>query len=68
MTTTEDFTALPEGTNVAMAGTVVRCPACGRNGILEPAAERPSSCVHAAQSTMLGDGMLTEPTDCCEIR
>jgi hypothetical protein len=56
----EDFTQLPEG-------SVVRCPKCGRNGVLKNPYAGQSSCIHAEEYTVLSDGMLTEPTDCCEL-
>ena len=63
---TEDYTLLALGF-IAMEGIVVRCSRCGRNGILEQVAGRPSSCIHISESTLLSDGLLVEPTDCCEI-
>jgi hypothetical protein len=63
---TEDFTLLALGFS-AMEGIVVRCSRCGRNGILEQPAGRPSSCVHVCESTVLSDGLLVEPTDCCAL-
>ncbi|HTO88337.1 MAG TPA: hypothetical protein VMR54_12520 [Thermoanaerobaculia bacterium] len=67
MMTIEDFTQLPEGSVVLLEGTVVRCPRCGRNGVLKNPYDGRSSCIHAEESTILGDGMLTEPTDSCEL-
>jgi len=67
MMTVEIFTALPEGRTVPDEGTVVRCPRCGRNGILQEHALCGPRCLHAETTTVLGDGMLVEPTDCCEL-
>jgi len=63
---TEDFTILAVG-SIAMDGIVVRCSRCGRNGILEQPAGRPSSCIHVSESTVLSDGLLVEPTDSCDV-
>lgn len=67
MMTIEDFTQLPEGYVVLLEGPVVRCPRCGRNGVLKNPYDGRSSCIHAEEYTVLGDGMLSEPTDCCEL-
>jgi len=64
MMTAEDFTLLPEGRGRTAELMVVSCPCCGRHGVLEPEALR-MLCVHAETTTVLGDGMLVEPTDCC---
>jgi hypothetical protein len=66
MITSEDFTLLAEGAHVPAEGTVVRCPVCGRNGVLEnePCGR---SCVHAERTTVLADGMLVELTDSCAL-
>ena len=63
---TEDFTRLSEG-SMALDGAVGRCGRCGRNGVVQQAPGAPASCVHVAESTLLCDGMLVEPTDCCEL-
>jgi hypothetical protein len=67
MMSIEDFTQLPEGSVVFLEGTVSRCPRCGRNGILKALDDTAPCCIHAEESTLLCDGMLTEPTDCCEL-
>ncbi len=67
MMTLEDFTSLPEGRSVPDEGTVVRCPRCGRNGVLQSADLCGPRCLHLETTTVLGDGMLVEPTDCCEL-
>jgi hypothetical protein len=66
MITAEDFTLLPEGRAGTAELTVVACPCCGRHGVLEPEA-RGVLCVHAETTTVLADGMLVEPTDCCVL-
>ena len=68
MITIEDFTKLPEGSVVLLEGTVVRCPRCGRNGVFKSPRDATPFCIHAEESTILCDGMLTEPTDCCDLR
>ena len=68
MMTIEIFTALPEGRTVpgrghgrplpAAAGATASCRSrrlCGPR------------CLHAETTTVLGDGMLIEPTDCCTL-
>ena len=65
MITSDDFTSLAEGAG-AHGGTVICCPVCGRNGVLEHDACGPR-CVHAEKVTVLGDGMLVEFTDSCEL-
>ena len=40
MRTVEVFTALPEGRTIPDEGTIVRCPSCGRDGLLQ---ESPSA-------------------------
>jgi hypothetical protein len=67
MITIEDFTKLPEGSVVLLEGTVVRCPRCGRNGVLKNPRDGTPCCIHAEESTLLCDGMLTQPTDSCEL-
>ena len=66
MITSADFTGLTEGAQVPTEGTVISCPVCGRNGVLEHDACGPR-CVHAEKVTVLGDGMLVEFTDSCEL-
>ncbi len=61
----EDFTALPRGFEVFLAGRVDRCPCCGRNGIESRLdCDRPSF-VHAQETDLHGDGMRTDPVDRC---
>ena len=67
MITIEDFTRLPEGTVATLEGIVVRCPACGRNGIVQRPENEAPRCLHAEASEMLCDGMRTDPTDCCRL-
>jgi len=67
MITIDDFTRMPEGTIATPGGRVVRCPACGRNGVLEHPGNDAPRCVHVEESEILCDGMRTDPTDCCEL-
>jgi hypothetical protein len=66
--TTENFTTLPEGLEVPLEGFVVRCPICGRNGVLERPQESRPFCLHEQECTLLCDGMRIEPTDRCELQ
>ena len=66
----QDFTKLSEGITVPSEGRVGRCPKCGRNGI----ERRPGgptepivTFLHVQASRLFGDGMLTEPEDCCSF-
>ena len=65
--TTENFTTLPEGRLVPLEGLIVRCPRCGRNGVLERPQEATPFCLHAQDTELCSDGMLCEPTDLCEL-
>jgi len=67
MVTIEDFTQLREGTVVLLEGIISRCPRCGRNGVLKFPEDGKACCIHAEESTILCDGMLTQPTDTCEL-
>jgi hypothetical protein len=66
MITARDFTLLPEGPSLSCGGPVVTCPCCARHGVLETEAQR-TLCVHSETTTVLADGMLVEPTDCCVL-
>lgn len=66
MLTIEDFTAMPEGQIVPLAGPVRRCPRCDRNGVeTEESLLGSSTFVHVQTCEVMGDGMLIEPLDCC---
>lgn len=65
--TVEDFTSLPEGFSVVLEGRVAVCPRCRRNGVEEHRPDGTAYFVHVQTSEVLGDGMLTEPHDCCEL-
>jgi len=65
--TMENFTALPEGFEVPLEGPVVRCPVCGRNGVLERPQEAMPFCLHAQECTLFSDGLRIEPTDSCPL-
>jgi len=64
MTTLEDFTSLPRGCEVLLAGRIETCPLCGRNGI--ESRETGRECfVHSQATDVHGDGMRVEPVDRC---
>ena len=64
MITMEDFTSMPAGCEVSMAGRVAACPRCGRNGI--ESRECDLECfVHTQETDVHGDGMRIEPVDRC---
>ena len=65
----QDFTKLSEGVTVPSEGRVSRCPKCGRNGIeRRPGPMQPLlTFLHVQASRLFGDGMLTEPEDCCSF-
>lgn len=65
----QDFTKLSEGVTVPSEGRVSRCPKCGRNGIQRrPGLADPVvTFLHVQASRLFGDGMLTEPADCCSL-
>lgn len=65
----QDFTKLSEGMTVPSEGRVSRCPKCGRNGIeRRPGLADPIvTFLHVQASRLFGDGMLTEPEDCCAL-
>jgi len=67
MLTTQDFTELPEGLVIPLEGAVERCPRCGRNGIEEGQSAGASFFVHVQTCEVMGDGMLTQPSDCCML-
>lgn len=66
MITLQDFTAFSRGSVVPLEGRVDRCPKCGRNGV-EHSEPEVLFFVHALETELLGDGMLTEPRDCCRL-
>ena len=66
MITLEDFTVLSRGSEVPLEGRVGVCPKCGRNGV-EHSEPEALFFVHAQETELLGDGMLTEPRDCCRL-
>lgn len=71
MVSIEDFTRLPRGSKVPSVGRVGRCPRCGRNGIPQKKGITqggPSIVyLHLQISEVLGDGMRTDPRDCCAV-
>jgi hypothetical protein len=62
----EDFTKLSRGSEVPLEGRVDVCPKCGRNGVAHSEPEV-LFFVHAQETELLADGMLTEPRDCCRL-
>lgn len=71
MVSIEDFTRLARGSKVASEGRIGRCPKCGRNGIPQKRGatlNRPGIVfLHLQISEVMGDGMRTEPRDCCAL-
>ena len=68
MTSIEDFTALSLGAEVALEGRIARCTRCGRNGIEQGRGDGADVyMIHVQVSRVLGDGMLTEPSDFCVV-
>lgn len=67
MITIEDFTIMAIGFVEPLEGEISRCPVCGRNGIVKRTETEEPRCIHAESSEVLGDGMRTEPTDCCRL-
>ena len=68
MTSVEDFTGMRSGDEVALEGRVGRCERCGRTGIEHAVGDTgPAYVIHVQVTRILGDGMLTEPSDYCVI-
>ena len=67
MLVVEDFTRFLVGMTVALEGSVTRCPRCGRNGIAQSSPDGDSTFLHVQTSLILGDGMRTDPQDCCVV-
>jgi hypothetical protein len=68
MTSVEDFTGMRSGEEVALEGRVGRCGRCGRTGIEHAIGDgSPAYVIHVQITRVLGDGMLTEPSDYCVI-
>jgi hypothetical protein len=67
MLTTEDFTKMPEGLLVPLAGRVSRCPLCSRNGIESRPQSGTPTFLHVQTSDVMCDGMRVEPQDCCVL-
>jgi hypothetical protein len=65
MVVIEDFTKLSEGVRIPSEGHVSRCPQCGRNGLKRVRRDGTARFVHVQTSQIFGDGMRTEPSDCC---
>jgi hypothetical protein len=63
----EDFTQVSAGRDIPAEGHVERCPRCGRSGVEEHSQERMLLFVHTQISEVLGDGMRTDPQDCCAL-
>ena len=67
MVVLEDFTRESAGRDIPTEGHVECCPRCGRPGVEQPSGEGAPIFVHAQTSEILGDGMRTEPQDCCSM-
>jgi hypothetical protein len=63
----EDFTGVGVGRDIPVEGHIRRCPLCGRSAVEQPSKDGTPLFVHAQISQVLGDGMLTEPRDCCAL-
>jgi hypothetical protein len=66
MVVLEDFTRTQAGADIPAEGPASCCPSCGRAGI-EQSSEKGPIFVHSQLSEILGDGMRTEPQDCCTL-
>ena len=66
MLSVEDFTRLPIGADAPVEGRVERCPKCGRNGVAVLNNDG-AFYLHVQTSEVIGDGMFTEPRDCCRL-
>jgi hypothetical protein len=64
---TEDFTKLLFGTLASDSRTIIRCPRCGRPGVLESHADGARRCIHVEVSTIDEEGTVVQPTDLCEL-
>jgi hypothetical protein len=67
MIVVEDFTKLSVGVRVPTDGRVTRCPRCSRNGVRRKRLDGTIRYVHVQTSEILGDGLRTEPSDCCTL-
>lgn len=68
MVVIQDFTKLAEGVTVPSEGKVALCPRCGRTGVeRRRKSEDVILFLHVQTSRLFGDGMLTEPQDCCSV-
>ncbi|HEX7254144.1 MAG TPA: hypothetical protein VF376_14795 [Thermoanaerobaculia bacterium] len=67
MVVLEDFTKFRIGRDIPLEGQVLRCPRCGRPGVEQPSGFNGPIYVHAQTSEIIGDGMRTEPQDCCSL-
>jgi hypothetical protein len=63
----EDFTKAKAGRDLPIEGRVEHCPRCGRSGVEQAFQEGAPILVHSQISQVLGDGMRTEPQDCCAL-
>jgi hypothetical protein len=67
MVVLEDFTGVSAGRDIPTEGHVECCPRCGRPGVAQSSAVGDPIFVHSQTSEILGDGMRTEPQDCCAL-
>lgn len=67
MITIEDFTIMAIGFVEPLEGEVSLCPVCGRHGVVKRTETEDPCCIHAEASEIFGDGMRTDPTDCCRL-
>jgi hypothetical protein len=66
MVVLEDFTRVQAGDEIPAEGQATSCPRCGRPGIAQGSEDGPIY-VHSQLSQILGDGLRTEPQDCCSL-
>ena len=67
MVVIEDFTKLPVGARVPTDGPVSECPRCGRNGVRRLRLDGTTRWVHVQTTELFGDGLRSEPADCCTM-
>ncbi len=64
---TEDFTKLLYGALASGSRSIIHCPRCRRNGVLESHSNGARRCIHVEVSTIHVEGTVVQPTDLCEL-